>query len=358
MSLQKRILICPLDWGLGHATRCIPVIRLLLKKNAEVIIAGEGASLELLKKEFPQLSFIVLKGFNISYPNKGSMILKMIFSIPKIIAGIFREHQALKKIISQNKIDIIISDNRYGLWNKNIKSIFITHQLMIKTPFAEKLVHRLVLFFVKKYDECWIPDVETSVNLSGDLSHKYPVTKNTFFVGTLSRFEAAGETPVYNYDVLAIVSGPEPQRSIFEKKIIEQLKQTRLKTLVVCGKPQLNQSKETIDTITLLSHLNSDEMEKAILQSKIIIARSGYSTIMDMAVLGKKVIFVPTPGQTEQEYLAEKFMQNKLAFAQTQALFNLQQALIEIKNYNGFEYVENKKLLKQKIDSLFNLTYN
>ena len=349
MSLQKRILVCPLDWGLGHATRCIPIIRLLLKNNAEVIIAGEGASLELLKKEFPRLSFIVLKGYHITYPHKGSMLLKMMLSIPKIINGIIREHQSLKKIIVQNKIDIVISDNRYGLWNKSIKSVFITHQLMIKTPFAERLMHRLVLFFVNKYDECWVPDVETSANLSGDLSHKYPVTKNTFFVGALSRFKATNEVPLYSYDLLAIVSGPEPQRSIFEKIIIEQLKQTRLKALVICGKPQLNQQKEVIDTITLVSHLNSGELQEAILQSKIIIARSGYSTIMDLAVLKKKVLFVPTPGQTEQEYLAQKFMQNKLAFAQTQSSFNLQQALIEINNYSGLEYITSNNLLNERI---------
>jgi len=352
--LQKRILVCPLDWGLGHAARCIPIIRLLLKKNAEVIIAGEGASLELLKREFPQLQFILFKGYNISYPDKGSMAVKMMFSIRKIIVGILREHRVLKQIIDQHKIDIVISDNRYGLWNKSVKSIFITHQLMIKTPFAEKALHNIILYFVKRYDECWIPDAEGSINLSGDLSHKYSITEHTFFIGVLSRFDAAIETLAYNYDLLAIISGPEPQRSIFEKIVIEQLQRVQLKALVVCGKPQLNQRKEIIDGITIISHLDSDEMRKAILQSKIIIARSGYSTIMDLAVLGKKALFVPTPGQTEQEYLAERFMQNKLAFTQTQSIFDLQEALIKTDRYNGLETIENKNLLEKKIGSLFN----
>ena len=220
MLSQKRILVCPLDWGLGHATRCVPVIRLLLQHNAEVIIAGDGSSLELLKKEFPQLKFLFLKGYNISYPKNENMILKMMFSAPKILSRIIIEHQTLKKIIKQNNIDVVISDNRYGLWNKEIKSIFITHQLMIKTPFAEKLLHDLVLFFVSKYDECWVPDVETENNLSGDLAHRYPVLKNTFFVGLLSRFKTVQKINLYKYDVLAIVSGPEPQRSIFEKTVI------------------------------------------------------------------------------------------------------------------------------------------
>jgi uncharacterized protein (TIGR00661 family) len=352
MSLQKRILVCPLDWGLGHATRCIPIIRLLLQKNAEVIIAGEGVSLELLKKEFPQLQYIVFKGYSIFYPDKGDMILKMMFSVPGIISGIIKEHRSLKKIISQYKIDIVISDNRYGLWNNNVKSIFITHQLMIKTPFAEKLLHRIVLNFVKKYHECWVPDTKGTDNLSGDLSHKYPLIDNIFFVETLSRFEADKNNSTINYDVLAIVSGPEPQRSIFEKLLIGQLKQNKLKSLLVCGKPQLNQHRQTINDFEIVSHLTAAELQKAILRSKMIIARSGYSTIMDLAVLGKKAVLVPTPGQTEQEYLADKFMQDKIAFTQSQSTFNLQQAVIESDNYKGFRDYEKNNLLEKRIDNL------
>ena len=352
MVLQKRILVCPLNWGLGHATRCIPIIRLLLQKNAEVIIAAEGASLELLKKEFPSLQFIDLKGYNIVYPAKGSMLLKMLLSIPKIISGIIKEHKALKKIIVQHNINIVISDNRYGLWNNTIKSIFITHQLMVKNRFAENLAHRIILTFVKKYDECWIPDVESTDNLSGELSHKYPLSRNTFFIGTLSRFKKNEAAVSHKYDVLAIVSGPEPQRSIFKKLVIEQLKQSKLKALVICGKPQENQSKQTIDNLEIISHLTTEELQNAILQSNIIIARSGYSSIMDLAVLGKKAVFIPTPGQTEQEYLAEKFMRTKIAFTQTQAAFNLQAALTETIKYSGFNNSQKNNLLEKRINDL------
>ena len=188
MQKQKRILICPLDWGLGHATRCIPIIRLLLAKNAEIIVAADAGPLALLKQEFPQLTFIQLKGYNIQYPKSGSMKVKMLLSIPKIVNGIKEEHEALDKIIDKHKIDIVISDNRYGCWSKKIKSIFITHQLMIKAPFGENVLHKKVLKYIDNYDECWVPDVADSVNLSGDLTHKYTIPKNTFFVGALSRF--------------------------------------------------------------------------------------------------------------------------------------------------------------------------
>lgn len=356
MFSKKRILICPLDWGLGHATRCIPVIRLLLEKNAEVIIAADGRPLELLKKEFPQLEFIYLKGYNIQYPEKGSMILKIFFSVPKIFFGIYKEYLSVKKIIRIKKIEVIISDNRFGCWNKKIKSVFITHQLMVKTPFAEKLLHRLNLYFIKKYDECWLPDFAGTENLSGDLSHKYTLPKNAFFVGPLSRFNSVitrEVLPKQSFDeIMVIISGPEPQRTIFEKLILEQTRQTNLKALIVCGKTELEQKKETTGNIEIVNHLKADEMQNAILNADIIIARSGYSTIMDLVTLGKKAIFIPTPGQTEQEYLAEYLMSKKIAYCVSQKQFNLSNALLESINYKGFEAIEKINELEKRINLL------
>jgi uncharacterized protein (TIGR00661 family) len=356
MQNQKRILICPLDWGLGHATRCIPIIRLFIQKNAEVIIAANGGPFELLKKEFPYLEFIRLKGYEINYPNNDSMILKMLFSIPKILQGIKAEHKALKKIIHKKKIDVVISDNRFGLWNKESKNIFITHQLMIKAPFAEKLLHRINLKYIKKFDECWIPDIKGEKNLSGDLSHKYKLPENAFFIGTLSRFNLQSETkdlPVTDqYDIMAIISGPEPQRGIFEKLISESLYQSGLKALIVCGKTDEEQKEETKGNLEIVNHLKADKMQRAILNSKIIIARSGYSTLMDLTTLCKKAVFIPTPGQTEQEYLAERLMQKKIIFYQKQSEFNLQNILEEAENYSGFKLIESTSELEKRIESI------
>lgn len=368
MQKQKRILICPLDWGLGHATRVIPIIRLLIQKGAEVIIAAEERPLQLLRQEFPDLEFIRLKGYNINYSEKYSMVLKMLFSIPTILNGILKEHNELKKIIKEKSIDIVISDNRFGLWNKNIRSVFITHQLMIKTPFGEELLHFINLYFIKKFDECWVPDNKGENNMSGDLAHKYSLPENGFYIGILSRFnenqvsgiryhngyQSSGiryqvSTP---FEVLAIISGPEPQRSIFEKIVLKQLKESQLKVLVVCGKTEAEEKIEPIGNIEMRNHLNAKEMQDAILNSKIIIARSGYSTIMDLAVLGKKAIFIPTPGQTEQEYLAETLMKKKIAYSQKQSEFNLLSALIEAENYRGFEKTGGNEVLKKRIEWL------
>ena len=361
MQKQKRILICPLDWGLGHATRCIPIIRLLLKKNAEVLIAADASPLALLKQEFPKLTFIQLKGYDIQYPKSGSMKMKMLFSIPKIVTGIKEEHAQLDKIIDDYKIDVVISDNRYGCWNKKVKSIFITHQLMIKAPIGENILHKKVLKYIDNYNECWVPDSEKE-KLSGDLAHKYILPKNTFFVGALSRFNGNGSlihsTPLRvteennRFDVVAIISGPEPQRSIFEKLVLEQLKQTNLKALVVCGKIEEKQKTETIENIPIVSHLSSVELQSVIQNADIILSRSGYSTVMDLASLGKKAIFIPTPGQTEQEYLAKRFLQKGIAFSQTQSTFDLKKALDASKNYKGFEIINSGNELENRVDLL------
>lgn len=330
---NKRVLICPLDWGLGHATRCIPIIKNLIEQKNEIIITADKRPLELLKKEFSQLEFVRLKGYEISYPSNKMMIVKMILSIPKIIIGIYREHQELKKIIAEKKIDVVISDNRYGLWNKKIKSIFITHQIGIKSPFAEKLLYKINKRFIEKYDECWIPDVEGKNNLSGDLAHKYPLPRNAKFIGWLSRLTPPPSPPPLikgrglGGEVLILLSGPEPQRTIFEQKILEQAKNVQDKILIVQGKTE-ESKKEIIGNITLLSHLETEEMQSVILNAKKIICRSGYSTIMDLQVLGKTALLVPTPGQTEQEYLAKYLSEKKMFEYVEQHKFDLKQILI------------------------------
>jgi UDP-N-acetylglucosamine transferase subunit ALG13 len=342
-----------------------PLFVYCYKKNAEVIIAADGRALELLKQEFPQLQFIPFKGYEINYSKSIPLFFKILFSIPKIFSGIKKEHAALDKIIDEHKIDVVISDNRYGCWNTKIKSIFITHQLMIKTPFAEKIVHRIVSNYIKKYDECWVPDLDGQMNLSGDLAHKYTLLPNIFFVGALSRFDVStpyqfhltkkpthifqqdqfdnareqsdlvedlaltlkAKNEIAEYDVMAIVSGPEPQRTIFERIVAEQLFNSKLKALIVLGLPEDKKKIEEKGTVKMVSHLNAAEMQQAILNSNIIISRSGYSTIMDLATLGKKAIFIATPGQTEQEYLSDLFSKRKIAYSQKQSQFNLLKAI-------------------------------
>jgi len=351
-----KILIAPLEWGLGHAARCIPIVKYLLEKKCEVIIGADGRPLQLLQKEFPSHEFVVMPGYNISYPKNGSMALKIASQIPKILSGIKREHELLKKIIKEKNIDAVISDNRFGLWSKEIPCVFITHQLMVKSPFGEKIIHRLNKNYISKYSECWIPDSSGEMNLSGDLSHKFPLPENAKFIGVLSRFETASHAlpKEKKYNLLVILSGPEPQRTEIEKKVIEQIRTnppTR-KTLIVQGITENSEHRKISENTEIVSHLTSDELQKIILDSEIIISRPGYSTVMDLAMLGKKAIFVPTPGQTEQEYLADHFSEKKIAYSVSQKRFDLKTALKESKKYTGFTEKYLGKEFKKEVDDL------
>jgi len=306
--MSKKVLVAPLDWGLGHATRCIPVIQELIIQRHEVLIAADGHIANLLKEEFPELEFIYLKGYYISYSSRLPAWIKILIQFPKIIFRIIMEHRQLKKIIRQHKIDVVISDNRFGLWNGNAKSIYITHQLMIKCPKGFKvfepllqLLHRII---INRYDVCWVPDFEGDNNLSGDLAHKYSKPKNARFIGTLSRFKEADSDIKREYDLCIIISGPEPSRSEFEKIVFAQLKSYSGKAVVVLGSIE-GDNHYFGNKVEVFSYLSGVQLKKIIEKSKIIICRSGYSSIMDLVALKKNALLIPTPGQTEQEYLAE-----------------------------------------------------
>ncbi len=338
-SEKKKILIAPLDWGLGHATRCIPVVRACLALGNDVIIASSGRSLQLLKKEFPQLIAIDVPAYDIQYQKKGSFIIKIISQLGKVFRGIKREHKLTQQIIKEHNIDLIISDNRYGIYSKNIFSIIISHQMMVKIPkfrIAEPFVYFWLQYQHRKFNAVWIPDVKNEPNISGDLSHKYKLPKHAHFIGVLTRFRKPEIQPRIKYDVLAIISGPEPQRSIFEDLIIEQAQHTNKKYVIVSGISEKNTDIQLTENIRIISHLPGEELFQLILCSETIISRGGYSTLMDLAVLNKKCIFVPTPGQTEQEYLVEELAKKNLIIGVEQSKFNLQVALDAVEKTEGF----------------------
>jgi hypothetical protein len=272
--------------------------------------------------------------------------------MPGILKGIYKEHQLLKSIIEDHEIDTVISDNRWGLWNKNVHSIFITHQVMVKCPpglkFMEDWLYRISNYFISKYDSCWIPDFSGSENLTGDLSHKYPVPKNAIFINPISRlkFQITKNKSQINskyqipnsIDLLVILSGLEPQRTIFETKVREALiKLKGIKSVIVRGKPGDKYEEIVNDNLIIYSHAETEELYQLIQNSKLVMCRPGYTSIMDMAVLGKKAIFIPTPGQTEQEYLAEYLKEKKMFYYETQEYFDLERMISEAENYMGIK---------------------
>lgn len=345
---KKKILVAPLNWGLGHATRCIPIINGLIDNGFEPIIASDGVALELLKKEFPELISFELPSYDIQYAEKGrSFKWKMVAQIPKIISAVQKEQKETTKIINTYHFDGIISDNRLGVYSNELPSVFITHQLNVLTGSTSWLTTKLHKRYIQRFNECWVPDVETSPNLSGKLGHTSEKINNIKYIGPLSRLSKKTTQTVY--DLMVLLSGPEPQRSILEEKIILELKNYPDKVVFIKGVVEKEQIKEQIGNITFYNFMNTNELENTFNESNFVLCRSGYTTIMDLAKLNKKAFFIPTPGQYEQEYLAKKFKKEGIAPSCTQENFEVSK-LNKIDLYRGFNnYTESiswKKLFR------------
>jgi uncharacterized protein (TIGR00661 family) len=296
------------------------------------IIAASGRPLNLLRTEFPNTEFVEFAGYDISYPEGSGMAWKMFRSTPHILKRIAEEGLELKLLVGQLNLDGVVSDNRFGLHTDLVPCIYMTHQVMIKAPFFETTLYRMHMQYMRKFSRVWVPDFEED-GLSGDLAHKFPMPFNGQYIGPLSRF-GSGKAELTT-DVLVLISGPEPQRTRFENQVLEQLKSVNGKVTAVVGTPD-KEFDRTEGNLRVVSHLPASELEKEIASAKLIVSRSGYSTIMDLAAMGKKAVFVPTPGQTEQEYLAGLFKSNGQHFSVSQSKFNLDQAISESENYSGF----------------------
>jgi UDP-N-acetylglucosamine transferase subunit ALG13 len=349
---KPRILIAPLDWGLGHATRCVPIIRELLVHDCDVWIAGEGAQQILLKEEFPQLIFLELYGYKIKYAkSKAGLLFRMIGQVPKMLDIISYENKWLEKENEVFEFDAVISDNRYGFNNKKLYGIFITHQLSIRTGLGglfDWLLQKMNYRYIKKFKTCWVPDEENEHTLAGELSHPKQLPKTPVqYLGILSRFQNLS-VPEIKSHLLILLSGPEPQRSILENSIVKEIAHYNGSATVVRGLPDSANLIPSTNSIKFFNHLPAEELNKEMQQAEYVIGRSGYSTIMDIAGLNKKSIFIPTPGQAEQEYLAKYLSENNYAFSSQQSAFSLHKALKEASafTYKSFPQYDNGKLKK------------
>ncbi len=266
--------------------------------------------------------------------------------MPKLLRTINKEHDQIEQIVKLENISLLVSDNRYGCWSATAPSVLITHQINILMSWPWKWLEPFIQLGnhkqIRKFTECWVPD------FPGGITGKLTSTReiDVKFIGMVSRFIKM-DIPL-KYDVLALISGPEPQRTLFEEKITKQLSTTRLNFFVVKGKP----GSENL-SVNEVDHLNAQELNQVIESSAIVISRSGYTTIMDLCKLGKKAIFIPTPGQTEQEYLAEELERKGITFYQAQADFDINYALKQSENYKGFAgYQYTSNLLANAIDNL------
>jgi uncharacterized protein (TIGR00661 family) len=333
--MKKKILVAPLNWGLGHATRCIPIINALIDTDFEPIIASDGVALALLKKEFPELTCLDLPGYNIKYSKKGYLLkLKLLKDSPKVIKAIKAERRATKQIVETYKIDGIISDNRLGVHSKLVPSVFMTHQLQVLSGSTTWLSTKMHQNIIKRFDVCWIPDAVGSPNLSGKLSHVRLPDITVKYIGPLSRFRKLDCE--IRYDIMVLLSGPEPQRGILEEKLLTEFQNYDGRVLFVKGVVENERQVEQNGEMIIYNYLSGIDLEKALNESDLIVSRSGYTTIMDLAKLGKKAFFIPTPGQFEQEYLADLLKEHNFVPYCKQNEFNLEK-LKEATNYKGLE---------------------
>ena len=354
---KKTVIVAPLNWGLGHATRCIPIIEALQEAGATVILASDGGALALLRREFPHVRAVELPAYNIRYPFR-SMTLSMAVQGHKILRGCVLEYFWLKKFLKKEAVDAVISDNRFGFFSRSTHSIFMTHQVQILIPmrFLQPFVNVVNHFFIRRFDALWIPDVASEQNLAGDLASPFFVEKlskklTINYLGTLSRMRNfAAEL---KYRAIIVLSGPEPQRTVLEEKILNQLEKIILaenldekeapqyldRFCLVRGVSDNNLTIKTdnyINKIDIHNVLTGKELNKKIMESDVVICRSGYSSLMDLVALQKKALLIPTIGQTEQAYLADELARQNRFVSQHQDALDLSKAFTELPQTTGF----------------------
>jgi len=334
---MKKILVAPLNWGLGHATRCIPIIQALQQNGYTPILASDGDALELLKQEFPALKNYQLPSYGIKYPKNGRYLKwKIFFNIFSIYKAVKAEHKIIEEIILKEKVSGIISDNRFGVRSEKVPSVYMTHQIKVLSGFTTFLTSWVHQRIIKKFDACWVPDNKNKPTLSGKLSHGIFKNINIKYVGTYARFKKLDLKK--KYELLILLSGVEPQRSILEDKLVKELENYKKKTILIRGKiSSSNTLKVTNKNITIIDFLSRDKLEELINQSELVLCRSGYSSILEMASVNARAFFIPTPGQSEQEYLAKFLQQNNIAPYATQQSFKLAM-LKKTTNYKGFQH--------------------
>lgn len=335
------ILVAPLDWGLGHTTRCVPLIQHLLQAGHRVIFAGNDSQRAYISGTFPGITTIQLDGYNVNYSRYGSaFMLAIAKQVPTILRTIREEHNWLNDAVKTHSIDAVISDNRYGLYHSDIPCVIMTHQLSPISgmgSMADKIVHKLHYRMLERFNHCWIVDVPQAPGLAGKLSHPPALPRNAEYIGLLSQAEQKNISG--SKHLLVLLSGPEPQRTLLADKLWQQAKAYKGPVVFVEGSENVSDRGEIPQHIIYHKRISGDILAHAISDADMVICRSGYSTIMDLVKLNKKAILIPTPGQTEQEYLAIELYRQKLFISKQQATFNLDEALEEPERFS-FSHIE------------------
>ncbi|MDX5325484.1 MAG: hypothetical protein LPK80_04410 [Bacteroidota bacterium] len=293
------ILFGILNWGLGHATRTEPLIREAESRGRKVTIATWGSSLKYLQASFPRANFIDLQGPDIRYGSHVLLSVQLLFQAFADAGFPSRIRSLVREVHKKDPIHRVFSDNLPWMDIPGVRSVYMTHQLNIPTPRLLRWVNGFHRRWMSRFDEIWVPDRMIEPRLSGGLSKVERKDIQPRYVGWLSRWE--GKVEASGDHLLILLSGPEPARTQLERKLIRLLSNEKM-ILIRGVEGDLEDGPEKWE---IHGRLGVDSMQPLLARSKGVIARSGYSTLMDLIVIGVPAILIPTPGQTEQEYLAD-----------------------------------------------------
>lgn len=350
MFAGNRIIVAPLDWGLGHTTRCIPIIKRLIALDAVPIIAADNGPLELLKAEFPELERVQIEGSPVRYSSGNDQLRTLAFQFPSLLASIRNERRTIKRLVKKLRPAAIISDQRFGVMDPSVPSVLITHQAFPQLRIGKDFATRLNRHFIDRFDRCWIVDQPEPPGLAGALSHGSDLPRNARYIGPQSRFTQIAGTASQAHRIVAIISGPEPQRSILEQELIAQMDMIEGEHLLVNGK--LDERSEKIGNIMIAPHLSTERLTVELVNAELIVSRCGYTTIMDLHALGRSALLIPTPGQPEQEYLAKLHASIGTFVIQQQHAIDLRTALTSIDRSMNFKMGSTTDLLDEALMDL------
>lgn len=320
-----------LNWGLGHASRSLPLIKTYLDQGHEVLCASDGEALTMLRRELPDLMVFQLPGYGIQYGSR-FMPYNMLKHGPRMLRTMWTEHDLTKAIVQRHHIDCIVSDNRYGCYHPEVPSALITHQLQVFTgnKILDVYIRRQIRSWCKNFNEIWIPDQPPRDNITGELSGVDTTPVPKYYLGVISELTCSPSKGPY--DAVAVISGPEPQRTHFENLVIKQLAGHKGHYAVVRGKPDLEEPVRTEGNLTIFPYRKRAELSELLAQTNVVISRSGYTTLMDLATTGHRAILCPTPGQYEQIYLADRLASQGQCVYVRQESLDLPHALEEVEH--------------------------
>jgi predicted glycosyltransferase len=325
---SAHILVSPLDWGLGHTTRCVPIINYLLNSGNRVTFAGNDWQRDYILQTFPGIDTLHLEGYNVHYSKSGKGFMFSLFrQMPGLLKTIAAEHEWLKRTVTEKHFDGIISDNRYGLFHKEVPSVIMTHQVLAQTGIsntADLLLSRIHYKRLQQFNQCWVIDVPGNPNLSGKLGHPKRLPANANYLGLLSQITPKQDSEDH---LMILLSGPEPQRTILSDLLWQQANTLNQKIVFVEGSNNIEERTNIPAHIQYHKRITKEQLQPLLESAGMVVCRSGYSTLMDLVSLNKKAILIPTPGQTEQEYLGKHLHKEGVFYSAPQKGFNLQQAL-------------------------------